>query len=284
MTNRDRPAVSNDFPLQAAENEGMPSRPDFEETTSSSISSRRRARKLSPGSMRDKTASCVPLPAKEEPTRLRKKKKNALARLTFGLIVVAGIIASIAFPVFAQDGTGPVPDNAEARHYGGGWDCDLGFREDGAECLALYIPDNAYATRRKFGSGWACSRGYQEISGASCEATRVPKNAHLRTAGYDWQCDHGYRQDRETCVPIDIPEHGYLTEESGSHWACDRGFTVLIDASDGPGWRCEWSFEAADNTCMPITLPTNAHLDRSGNRWHCDRNFQLSEGVCVLGR
>jgi hypothetical protein len=29
-------------------------------------------------------------------------------------------------------------------------------------------------------------------------------------------------------------------------------------------------------------LPANAHLDRSGNRWECDRNFQRSKNLCIL--
>ena len=35
-------------------------------------------------------------------------------------IAAACMIAYPAFPALAQDGTGPVPQNAEARSYGGG--------------------------------------------------------------------------------------------------------------------------------------------------------------------
>jgi hypothetical protein len=75
------------------------------------------------------------------------------------------LIAFLAFPVLAQDGTGPMPENAEARSYGGGWDCDLGYRVEGEECVAIDIPENAYATGRSYGSGWACRRGYEEVGG-----------------------------------------------------------------------------------------------------------------------
>ena len=51
----------------------------------------------------------------------------------FGMV---GLIAFLALPVLAQDGTGPVPENAEARSYGGGWDCRLGYRVDGTDCVA----------------------------------------------------------------------------------------------------------------------------------------------------
>jgi hypothetical protein len=44
-------------------------------------------------------------------------------------------------------------------------------------------------------------------------AIPVPENAFLRSSGYDWQCDRGYRQDRETCVPIVLPDNAYLTDD-----------------------------------------------------------------------
>lgn len=200
-------------------------------------------------------------------TQDKKTTKNPLARPISKLAVVAGVIASMAFPVFAQDGTGPMPDNAEARSYGGGWNCDLGYRVEGAECLALDIPENAYATGRSYGLGWACRRGYEEAEGTSCEAIPVPENAFLRSSGYNWQCDRGYQQNRETCVPIVLPDHAYLND----------------DTSDS-GWTCERGYEQVNNTCVALDLPANAHLDRSGNRWRCDRSFQLSNEECVLGR
>ena len=126
------------------------------------------------------------------------------------VIVAAGMIAFLAFPVLAQDGTGPMPENAEARNYGGGWNCALGYRVNGEECVAIDMPENAYATGRTYGSGWACRRGYEDAGGTSCAAIPVPDNAFLRSSGYDWQCDRGYRQDRETCVPIVLPDNAYL--------------------------------------------------------------------------
>jgi hypothetical protein len=85
------------------------------------------------------------------------------------------MIAFLAFPVLAQDGTGPMPENAEARNYGGGWNCALGYRVAGEECVAIDIPENAYATGRSYGSGWACRRGYEEAGGTSCERSRCPR-------------------------------------------------------------------------------------------------------------
>lgn len=170
----------------------------------------------------------------KEPTR------HPLARLIARMAVVAGMIAFMAFPVFAQDGTGPTPQNAQARSYGGGWVCDLGFRVEGAECLALEIPENAYPTGRSYGTGWECDRGYDEVDGTSCNPIPVPANAFLRSSGYDWQCERGYRQERDTCVSIVLPEHAYLTEDtSGARWARDRGLTAHAE------------------TCLPIAVPEN---------------------------
>ena len=91
--------------------------------------------------------------------------RHPLARLIARTAVIAVAIASFAFPVLAQDGTGPMPENAEPRSYGSGWVCNLGYRVEGAECVALEIPENAYATGLSYGSGWACRRGYEEAGG-----------------------------------------------------------------------------------------------------------------------
>ena len=106
------------------------------------------------------------------------RRVNRFARMA----AVAGMSAFMAFSAIAQDGTGPVPENAEARSYGDGWNCALGYRVDGAECLPVEVPENAYATWRSYCPG--------------CAPISVPANAFLRSYGYGWQCERGYRQDR----------------------------------------------------------------------------------------
>ena len=54
------------------------------------------------------------------------------------------------------------------------------------------------------------------------------------------------------------------------------------DASYGTGWKCDRGYAASGETCEFIIVPENAHLDRSGNRWECNRNFQKSKGRSVL--
>lgn len=63
-----------------------------------------------------------------------KPTKHLLARLFSKLVFAVGVVASIAFPAFAQDGTGPIPQNAQPRSYGSGWVCDFGYRVEGVEC------------------------------------------------------------------------------------------------------------------------------------------------------
>jgi hypothetical protein len=48
-------------------------------------------------------------------------ERSIIPKVSLGraVIVAAGMIAFLAFPVLAQDGTGPMPENAEARNYGG---------------------------------------------------------------------------------------------------------------------------------------------------------------------
>ncbi len=129
------------------------------------------------------------------------------------MFAVAGLIAFLAAPLAAQDGTGAIPDNAVGRDSGGGWDCTIGYRVDGNTCSVIDLPQNAYATGRAYGSGWACKRGFTETSGMTCEPIPVPENAYLRSSGVDWECARGYRQERDTCVKIVVPEHAFLTDD-----------------------------------------------------------------------
>jgi len=54
----------------------------------------------------------APTPETTNPERRvggNKPTKHPLARLISKLAFVAGVVASLTFPVFAQDGTGPMP-------------------------------------------------------------------------------------------------------------------------------------------------------------------------------
>lgn len=186
---------------------------------------------------------------------------------TIKILVLVSTASIFGLSAVAQDGNGPVPENAEAQNYGDGWNCSLGYRLSGGECELIELPANAYANGRSYGNGWACKRGYEEVNGVTCEAIPIPENAFLKPSGYGWECERGYRQTRDNCVLVVVPDNAYLSADT-----------------TGSGWTCERGFEPVDNKCVLINVPENAHLNRSGNSWRCDRSFQLLNGACVMGR
>jgi hypothetical protein len=249
-------------------------------------------------------AEIPPAPTSRTPDPVRpagdnRPTKHPLTRLISKLAFVAAVAASVAFPVLAQEGAGPMPPNAQARSYGGGWICDLGFRVEGAECLALDLPEHAYPTGRTYGTGWECERGYEVVDGMSCNPIPVPANAFLRASGFDWQCERGFRQEDEACVPIALPERAFLTDDaSGTGWTCDRGYEVaagtclpiavpanayLTNADYGAAWACERGFVKIEDRCDVIAVPTNAYLDEAsyGPGWSCERGYEPLNGACV---
>lgn len=245
-----------------------------------------------------------------------------------------GLIAAVllyALPAFAQSTAPPMPENASAKSYGDGWECNIGFRLNENSCVAVVVPQNAYDTNRSYGSGWECLHGFRKTDEAACVAVEVPEGGFLDPSGERWRCLRGYIKVDDTCQEIVLPANAYLTDASygpawtcergfeanndrctaiavpanaylnglgyGQPWTCERGFfaqdslceAVAIpanayfdDATYGTGWKCEHGYVASGDTCELIDVPENAHLDRSGNRWECDGNFQKSKGLCVL--
>lgn len=334
MTRGAQPTGPQALPIQTSKHEVMPPIADVGHVFLSAVRGPRIRAPIPVRQPKSQAETDSLEPGRAEPMNSNTQpKRSFLKRFTVRMAAVPGVIACLAFPVFAQDGNGPVPKNAEARSYGTGWDCAPGFRVDGAACLAIEIPEHAYATGRSYGTGWSCRRGYEEVGEAACEPMPLPANAFLQSTGYGWQCERGYRQEQEACLPIMLPDNAYLTEDpSGSGWVCDRGFAATLDScipiavpengyltnadygaewvcergffeidgrcdavelpakafinpdNYGPRSRCERGYQPLDNACVAIELPENAHLDRSGNQWSCDRDFQYSGGACVLGR
>lgn len=294
MTGSIHPIVPQDFSIQVAENEGMPSRSISMGFSPPPALTRRLTGTLTIGLWETHAAAGGLWSAKEQAAM-----RHPLARLIARTAVTAGMIAFFAIPVLGQDGTGPMPLNAQSRSFGGGWVCDLGYRVEGAECLALEIPEHAYPNGRSYGTGWACGRGYEEVSGKFCNPIPMPANAFLRSYGYDWQCERGYRRDRGACLAIVLPEHAYLTEDSSeSGWTCDRGYLAvsgacmpiavpanayLTNANYGAAWACERGFVKIDDRCDAVIVPANAYLDPAsyGPGWSCDRGYEPVSGACV---
>lgn len=154
MTGRTHPTVPQDFAIQVAENEGMPSRSN----SKGSLTPVARTRRLT-GTLTLELSKAPAATGGIWSAKAQAAMRHPLARLIARTAVMAGVIASFGFPVLAQHGTGPMPGNAQPRSYGSGWVCDLGYRQEADECLALDIREHAYPTGRSYGTGWECDRG-----------------------------------------------------------------------------------------------------------------------------
>jgi len=114
MTDSTRPTLPQDFPIEVAENEGMPPGPGFKGSSPPNAPIRRVTGTLTLGLSKTRAATDCLRSAKEVPMRQNEvPPTRPLARLLARTTVAAGVIASMAFPVFAQDGTGSLPDNVE---------------------------------------------------------------------------------------------------------------------------------------------------------------------------
>jgi len=67
------------------------------------------------------------------------------------LAITTGAVARDASK---QDSAKAVPTNARANQFGSGWECKPGFRQEGAACAAIKLPENAYLSDDSFGPGW----------------------------------------------------------------------------------------------------------------------------------
>lgn len=165
----------------------------------------------------------------------------------------------------AQARSAGMPDNASAGKYGGGWECDRGYRERGGDCTAVDVPANAYATDRSYGLGWECMRGFRAVDKKACVPIAVPENGYLDASGDNWNCNRGYRKSGAACLAVMVPENGYF-----------------VDSPSGRGWHCDRGFRAVGDACVAVEVPQNAHLDYSGNAWECDRPYRRLQDNCTL--
>ncbi len=88
-------------------------------------------------------------------------------------LILWALLAAAPGVVFAQAVSVGMPENAHARSYGTGWECDPGYREAKGACAAVKVPANAYSTSWSYGRGWVCDHGYREVDG-TCGAVNVP--------------------------------------------------------------------------------------------------------------
>ena len=79
------------------------------------------------------------------------------------LLILFGLLGAVQGLVLAQDVSLEIPNNARAKSYGDGWECDKGYRKINGGCTAVKVPVNGYLTDSSYGSGWKCNRGYREV-------------------------------------------------------------------------------------------------------------------------
>ena len=165
-------------------------------------------------------------------------------------------LIAIGSPSYAQSQAARMPENAQPKRYGEGWECDRGYRRDGDACLAIIVPENAYATNRTYGTGWECLHGFQDVDEATCLEVVVPDRGYLDPSGKSWSCLRGYMKVDDLCREIDMPPHAFLA---------DRGY--------GAAWLCDRGYEIEGDTCVAIVVPENAFLNGSGygQPWTCER-------------
>jgi hypothetical protein len=73
-------------------------------------------------------------------------------------LIFLALLVAVPGHVFAQGGSVEMPENARAKSYGGGWECDRGYREDNGACAAIKVPANAYLNSS--GDRWTCDRAH----------------------------------------------------------------------------------------------------------------------------
>jgi hypothetical protein len=185
-----------------------------------------------------------------------KLSRRIICSVLFNLIVSCFVIA--------QNNNDVMPENAHASYYGNGWKCNHGFREFNHACVAIVIPDNAYASDVSYENGWKCAWGYKKDKDR-CQLIYIPPNAYLDSFGNRWECERGYREVNRTCVLVKVPEHAFY-----------------VDSQFGPGWQCNRGYYADKNGCLALTIPQNAHIDYSGSGWECNPPFIQRQKQCEL--
>ena len=120
MTSHEPAALLAAFAIEVAENEGMPSKPSEKGVLQPGKSARGLTGTPTLEPSRPNATSHGPEVA-ETSTKFRKNvERHPLARLT----ILAGIMASLAFPVLATDCVNPMPERDRLHRDGGRFLCD----------------------------------------------------------------------------------------------------------------------------------------------------------------
>jgi hypothetical protein len=180
------------------------------------------------------------------------------------LLIIFSLLAISPGYVYAKNDVIELPENATAKSYGTGWNCDKGYREKNSTCEVVIVPDNAYPTNKVYGIGWECNRGFRKRDDA-CIVIKIPVNGYLDYDGKQLKCNRGYLMVDKFCKVINVPKNGFLTK-----------------SAYGPGWECERGYQADKDACISIKLPENSHINFSGNNWECNKPYQRRNNQCIL--
>jgi len=183
---------------------------------------------------------------------------------TYILIFLSLWVTTTPSLVFAKGASNDIPENASAKSYGDGWNCNKGYRKSKGVCAAIVVPANAYPTNKSYGQGWECKRSYREVDN-TCNYIKVPEHAYLDYSGVKVKCDRGYLMVKKKCEVIKVPANGYLEE-----------------SSYGPGWKCERGYRVGDGACIALKIPENAHISYSGKAWDCNKPYTRQQNSCIL--
>ena len=208
------------------------------------------------GDLPDVTPVRVATPAQRGAPEPSNALSGRHARRHLGLVL---LLCLSVMPVVAEAQGDGVPTNAHAKRYGGGWECDWGYRIAGQSCELISVP--AHAHLNAFGGRWDCDRGYRDINDL-CVPVEVPPHAFLNTSGHGWTCERGYQRNDESCVAVMVPADAYL-DSSGDRWKCERGF------------------RRSGAACVALVVPQHAHIGYSGNTWTCNPGYQQRGEMCL---
>lgn len=151
------------------------------------------------------------------------------------VFIISVFIILIIFPHHIVGESKNIPKNAHAI-YGGGWECDCGYRRCGNECRLVEVPEHGHLDYS--GHSWECDFGYYRV-GNECRTVIIPEHAHLDYSSHNWECDRGYYRHFNECRPIDVPQHASLNLY-GDGWSCDDGYIKR-------GEECVHVTQASDN-------------------------------------
>jgi hypothetical protein len=136
-------------------------------------------------------------------------------------LILLAFLANRPGVALAQDGGAEIPENAHAKSYGRGWECDHGYRASDEACVAVKGPENGYLTASAYGPGWQCDRGYRAVDEA-CVAIKVPENGYLADSASE-----PIRRGKETvkhCARTEKPPTRLLDRRKQG----DAGLTTVL--------------------------------------------------------